>query len=193
MDERRWNQTQLGAAVGVNQATVSRWLKGAIPDPAQQERLRELIAGSPAGHYTPPPAILGQRDLPVYSAVEGGPGEIVVSTDAIEFVPRPWYLGEVKEGFAVLVVGESMVPAFRPGELAIVNPRLPAMRGRDHILTMENENGEFTATIKHVLGWTENDWKLEQYNPPTGRNRNFTLPRAKWTKALRVVGKYEGV
>lgn len=46
MKDRGWTQAQLGDAVGVKQSTVSRWLKGeSIPDPPQQDRLAELIAG----------------------------------------------------------------------------------------------------------------------------------------------------
>lgn len=142
--------------------------------------------------FAQPRVYLGTRDLPVYAAVEGGPGEIVVSTTPIEFVPRPWYLGEVKEGYAVLIVGDSMDPAFRPGEIAIVNPRLPPMRNKDHILIAEHEDGTFRATIKHVTGWSDKEWRLLQYNPPRGQKREFTLPRQTWGKALRVVGKYEG-
>ena len=79
--------------------------------------------------HRPAPEFLGERDLRVYAAVEGGPGVMVVSTDPIELVPRPWYMREVRDGYAVLVVGESMVPAFKPGDMAIVNPRLPPLRG----------------------------------------------------------------
>jgi len=199
MRARGWRQTELAAETGVTQPTVSRWLAGQVPDPVAQERLAQLAAAVPSGRpgaakagFIPPPTLLGERDLPVYAAVEGGPGEITVSTDPIDMVPRPWYLGSVKDGYAVLVVGESMIPAFRPGEMAIVNPRLAPLRNKDHILVKEAADGSFQATIKHLLGWTEEDWKLEQFNPPAGGQRLFTLSRQEWRRALRVVGKYDG-
>ena len=197
MQARQWRQTELAAATGVTQPTVSRWLAGQVPDPVAQERLARLAAAAPSAivpraSFVPPPALLGERDLPVYAAVEGGPGEITVSTDPIDMVPRPWYLGSVKDGYAVLVVGESMIPAFRPGEMAIVNPRLAPLRNKDHILVKEEADGSFQATIKHLLNWTDEEWKLEQFNPPAGRPRVFTLSRQAWRKALRVVGKYDG-
>jgi transcriptional regulator with XRE-family HTH domain len=209
---RGWRQAELAAAIGVTQPTVSRWLGGQLPDPLAQERLRQLINGAyadipairPAAQGLAPiglaeqqgPAfgltVAGERDLLVYAAVEGGPGDILVSTDPIDRVPRPWFMGTVRDGFAVLVVGESMVPAFRPGDMAIVNPRLPPMRGKDHIFTQQGADGSFRASIKHLRGYTQEEWQLEQYNPPSEDKRFYNLPRLEWARALRVVGKYDG-
>ncbi|MDQ0392203.1 transcriptional regulator with XRE-family HTH domain [Labrys monachus] len=206
LQARGWRQAELAAAIGVSQPTVSRWLGGQLPDPLAQERLRELIGGAYAnmpalrpglqdsGPGRPSPArdLLGERDLAVFAAVEGGPGDLVVSTDPIDIVPRPWFMGAVRDGFAVLVVGESMVPAFRPGDMAIVNPRLAPMRGKEHIFMQESVDGGFIATIKHLRGWTEQEWLLRQFNPPPGGQEEFSLPRALWRRALRVVGKFDG-
>lgn len=140
----------------------------------------------------PAPIFMGERDLKVFAAAEGGPGEMVVSTEPIELVPRPWYLRSVRDGFAVLVVGESMVPAFDPGDIAVVNPRLPPLRGKDVILVRAEEHGEFRATIKRLVSWTPTHWNLLQFNPAKGEKAEFSLPRREWPKALRVVGKYSG-
>lgn len=184
-------QTALADAAKVTQSTVSRWLSGRVPDPAQEARLRELLASSPPAppdNYRPEPQLFGPRDLKVFAATEGGEGEIVISTDPIELVPRPWFLGEVREGFAVVVTGESMAPAFRPGDMAIVNPRLSPMRDETHIFTTGDDAGasEWRASIKHLVGSTASEWSVEQYNPA----RKFKLPRTEWPRALRVVGKY---
>jgi transcriptional regulator with XRE-family HTH domain len=149
------------------------------------------LAALETGHR-PVPEFLGERDLKVFAAVEGGPGEMVVSTDPIELVPRPWYMREVRDGYAVLVVGESMVPAFKPGDMAIVNPRLPPLRGQDVILVGGEQTGEFRASIKHLEGWDARAWKLRQYNPPRGEKAELTWSKKDWPKALRVVGKYYG-
>ena len=136
----------------------------------------------------PPLQFLGERDLPVYASAEGGAGTMVISTDPIEMVPRPWYLGNVREGYAVLVIGDSMEPSFEAGDLAVVNPRLPPMRNKNVILVADEHEGGFTATIKRLLGWTDREWRLRQFNP----KKDFALPRKEWPKALRVVGKYDG-
>lgn len=184
-------QTALAAAAGVTQPTVSRWLKGQTPDPQQEARLRELLAGVPplqaAIDAPQQPMFLGERDLPVYAAVEGGPGELVISKDPIDFVPRPWYLGNVRDGYGVVVVGESMSPAYNPGDMAIVHPRVPVIINKTYIFSSDDGDGTFRGTIKKLVGQTATEWKVEQYNP----QRTFSLSKAEWPKAVRVVGKYE--
>jgi hypothetical protein len=39
--------------------------------------------------YRPPPDLLGERDMKLFSAAEGGPGEMVISTDPIDFLLAP--------------------------------------------------------------------------------------------------------
>ncbi len=200
------NLTELGVHVGVGRSAVSQWISETTEPSADNLRKAAIATGvsyewlatgrgqmSPSAqeapaHYTPPPEILGARDLPVYAAVEGGRGQMVVSTDPIELVPRPWYMREVRDGYAVLVVGESMFPAFEPGQMAIVNPRLPPMRDADVILVSGEGEGEFTASIKRLVNWTAQEWRVRQFNP----RKDFSLLRRDWPKALRVVGKYYG-
>lgn len=150
------------------------------PSPAPEEPIENIITKV----ETP----LGARDLPVFAAVEGGDGDLVVSTEPVDLVPRPWYLGEVKDGYGVIVTGESMYPAYEPGDTAIVNPRLPYLRGKVHIFTCESENSHFRASIKVLVKVTQTEWIVEQHNPP----KQFALPRSIWTHARRVVGKYNG-
>lgn len=186
---------------------------GQIPAPLQQQLEEAARPAGPSIVYRPPPRdpsgelreqaesqgdrlplpqFFGERDLKVFAAVEGGPGVMVVSTDPIETVPRPWYMKDVRDGYAVLVVGESMVPAFKPGDMAIVNPRLPALRGQDVILIGGEHEGEFRASIKHLEGSDAKVWRLRQYNPPRGEKGELAWPKKDWPKALRVVGKYYG-
>lgn len=191
-------QVALASAVGVTQPTVSRWLKGAIPDPAQEARLREILAGDGLSVSVGEPAqsigakqqeiSFGQRDLPVYAAVEGGPGELVITFEPIDYVPRPWYLGQVRDGYGVIIVGESMVPAYMPGDMAIVHPKMPVILNKTYIFSNESEDNNYKGTIKRLVGQTSTEWKVEQFNPPLV----FSLLKADWPKAVRVVGKYEG-
>jgi phage repressor protein C with HTH and peptisase S24 domain len=117
---------------------------------------------------------------------------MVVSTDPIELVPRPWYLKNVKDGYAVIVTGESMEPRYSPGEIVVINPRAPLIRGKDAIVHTATEGGDFRAMIKTYLGATADAWKLRQFNPPKGEKPDFSAPKRLWPFALRVVGRYDG-
>jgi len=188
-----WSQDQLASASGSSQSTVDRIEKGQfkrLPSdlPAIAHALDLDIPAVNLARIGVPDGRAARQELPVFAAAEGGAGEMVVSTDPIEFVPRPWYMREVRDGYAVLVVGESMIPVFEPGDMAIVNPRLPPIRGKDMIFIGNEAAGEFRASIKRLVSWTEKEWRVQQFNRP----KEFTMARQKWPKALRVVGKFYG-
>lgn len=195
------SQADFGESLGVSAQAVNGWLRGkAKPSQKTLTRMASvykadlnwLMGGEEAAPHTTAfvaskvETPLGARDLPVFAAVEGGEGDLVVSTEPVDLVPRPWFLGEVKDGFGVIVTGESMSPAYEPGDIAIVNPRLTYMRGKIHIFTAEGENTHFKATIKRLVSVTETDWVVEQFNP----SKKFKLPKSVWTKSMRVVGKF---
>lgn len=206
-EAKDWSQDDLAAHAKVSQQTIGKLETGAARSSKFIARIAAaldvqvgeldpdfaMVARIDArGNFRPPPDFFGDRDLPVYSAAEGGPGEMVVSTEAIEWVPRPWFMKEVKEGFAILIVGESMEPAYEPGDMAIVNPRLTPLRNKDAIFTTGEHGGvaggEFKATIKRLVRSDAKSWHVRQFNEP----REFALERKDWPKALRVVGKLSG-
>lgn len=50
LDRNGWNQSDLADACNVSQGTVSRWLKGTLPDPPAQTKLQKLIDGGPSSN-----------------------------------------------------------------------------------------------------------------------------------------------
>jgi len=172
-------------ALGVN----PEWLydgKGSMSDrapPTQPVSAPEARSG-----YTAPPQFFDGNDLPVFAAVEGGPGEMVVNSDPVDYVVRPWFLRNIKEGYAVIVSGESMVPLFEPGDMVLVNPRLPVVPGKAAIFVEGEERGEFNATVKRFVKSEPDIWRARQFNP----EKELALPKSRWRKALRIVGKYDG-
>lgn len=134
---------------------------------------------------TAPGEFVAKRDFPIYPAAMGGEGHVLITFEPLEYVERPAMLQHVSDAYGVLVVGESMVPAFRPGDVAWVNPRLPPMRETDVVLFHEPPAGEAECMIKQLNNWNGRDWVLEQFNP----RREFTASRAEWRTCHRVVGK----
>jgi len=130
--------------------------------------------------------LVGARDFPIYAAAEGGNGHLIVSFDAIEIVKRPAILEGVKGAYGLLIRGDSMIPAYRPGDMALIHPHLLPARDEDVILYDHPPDGSAEAIIKHLVGWTDKEWILEQYNP----KREWKEFKVDWPTCHRVVGKY---
>ena len=113
---------------------------------------------------------------------------MIVTTEPIEYASRPLALKHVPDGYGVLVVGDSMEPAYEPGDMVIVHPRKPAIKGRNAIFVSGEEHGAFRASIKRLIQETDDRWMVRQFNPP----KDFHLSKRDWPKALRIIGKFDG-
>jgi transcriptional regulator with XRE-family HTH domain len=195
MNERGWSQIDLAEICNVSQPTVSRWLKGATPDPVQQERLSSLIReGDDRMFLVKPDQSLfrpDKGDLKIYDSQERRAGEMFIDMQKPRFAPAPWFIGDSENCFAVMVSGETMAPAYRPGEYAISNAKLPQIRNRDHIFIRQDADGETRAVIRLLVAWDDETWTVETYNPPKNGPKTTVLQRDEWGQAHRIVGKYE--
>ena len=187
-------QAKLASKAGVPQSVISeiengkRKSTGSLPEIAQALGVKVGELDPRFGDADSPPTFMNNRDtMPVYASAEGGDGALIISTSEIDRVPRPYTLEGVSEAYAILITGESMSPAYEPGDYAWVNPRLPPMRDTDCVLyEIDGETGEAKATIKRLLTWTPKAWNLRQFNP----RKDFSVDRAQWNKYHRVVGNF---
>ncbi len=163
------------------------------PDWAMVSGIQPLMARSeppPREGSVPgsaPPA--SQRDLPIHSSAEGGEGFIIVTSDAVDWLPRPPPVAHVRRAYGLYITGESMVPEFEPGDIALVNPHLPVVPDTTCIFYGAHDD-EVRATIKRLRRKTGDTWYLKQWNPPDKMKAEFTLARKEWPICHRVVGKY---
>lgn len=140
-------------------------------------------------------AIIPDRDLyatgetlPVYAAAKGGDGHVIVTFEEIERVRMPQVLQGVVGGYGLLIDGESMVPAFFPGDTALVHPHLKPERGHNHIFYHKPSlGGEEEAIVKQLVAFNDREWTLKQWNPL----RTWKESRQIWQTCHRVVGKYD--
>lgn len=199
---RGWSQEQLAEAAGSSQSTITRvetgdW-KRMPSDLPKIARVLNLDFEAFVGE-TPPLKrslttselpLVGERNLPVFASAEAGSGAMVLTSDPVDYVRRPQPLANVKDGYALIVIGESMIPAFEAGDMLLVHPHLPPIPDSDVVLYSENDAGEVLVTVKRLRRITATDWHLIQWNPAPGRKKEFTLPRKDWQKCHRIVGKY---
>jgi phage repressor protein C with HTH and peptisase S24 domain len=79
-----------------------------------------------------------------------------------------------------------MMPVHEPGDLLLVHPGLPPIRGRDVLLMAAKRDGETLALVRRLGQSTPTDWIVRQFNPPA----EFPLSRTEWPNAYVIVGKY---
>lgn len=123
-------------------------------------------------------------DVPLYASAEGGQGALLIERDSIGTVKRPPLLQGVKDGYAIYLVGESMSPEFEPGDILMVNPRLPVLANTSCVFYARS-NDEPRAMVKRFLSATEDEWRVRQFSP----DKAFSLDRSEWETRHRIVSK----
>jgi transcriptional regulator with XRE-family HTH domain len=225
---RRWTHDEAAAAMGLSRGQYIKLERGergltertiARAQEAFGVSAEEVIS-NPRKLSKPviaSAALPGVRDLPVYTATPAGhgpdmAGEIIVRVDRpIEYVPRPWFLREVPDGWVLLMPSDEMEPAYDIGDSAIIDPRALVRPGKDAFFVHKDS----TEYLPHVLfakygHWLAEDspmvrgrvarltgsdraaWHVHQFNPPNGQKARFPLPRVAFPIALRIVGRYSG-
>lgn len=192
------SQTELAKRVGTTQATIDKI------ENDRSERSRFLPAvfaalGLPmdqiAAEVLRPPLVTaipakGSRskggDLPVYASAQGGEGEMIISFEPIDYVSRPGVLMNVRDGYAMYVVGDSMSPRYEPGDMALVNPHRAPKSGDDLVLFKQAPVGPTEALVKRLVRATADRWNLTQFNP----GKELALSRREWPVCHVIVGRY---
>jgi len=176
-----------------DRAAVNKMVKGTRQIADDEEGVILRILGEPervqdmfTPQIIPGTELVGALDLPVYAAAQGGDGHLIVTFDPIDYVKRPEPLKSVKGGYGLLITGTSMVPAYRPGDIALMHPHLPPVRDTEVALYHTPPGGEAEAIIKTLVGFNDRTWTLQQYNPA----REFEEFRKEWPICHRAVGKY---
>jgi phage repressor protein C with HTH and peptisase S24 domain len=171
--------------------TTVEWLTTGegIEDIRNQQPVDRTSPGSFTPVTLPGRPLVGERNLPVFAAAMGGDGHHIVSFDAIDYVKRPSLLENVRDAYGIYIIGTSMIPAYEPGDLALVNPHLPPTFNANVVLyhVPPFNIPEAEAMVKRVIGYDDRDWNLRQYNPA----KDFTESRADWPYCHRIVGKYD--
>ncbi|MEQ1755393.1 MAG: helix-turn-helix domain-containing protein [Micropepsaceae bacterium] len=190
---------QLSNELGVSQPAISQWETGKEP-PGRDSLTKlskvlgvsvsSLLDESDSTNVVLAPAQIPSAasmnvDVPVFGTVVGGAsGDFSFNGQVVDYVRRPPGVAKLRNMYALWIVGDSMSPWNRSGDLIYVSPARPPVHG-DHVVIefvggAEHEPG--TAMVKLLVAKTATQLKLRQYNP----DREFTLPLSR-VKAIHKV------
>lgn len=89
--------------------------------------------------------------------------------EVIEYLARPVALANDVNAYALTIVGDSMIPRYRPGERVAVSPRSVVAIGDDVIVQLRGPDGDGErikmVLIKELVRRTATYVELRQYRP----------------------------
>ncbi len=109
----------------------------------------------------------GPRNIPVLGVVVGGAkSDFHLNGETVSYVRRPAAISELSEVYALYVVGTSMAPRFKDGELIYVHKRTPAI-GDDVVIQLKPLDGGSPnrGFVKHLIRRNGTHIICGQYNP----------------------------
>ncbi|MCH7294121.1 LexA family protein [Acinetobacter higginsii] len=175
---KKVTQQQIADAIGVSKTSVIYWEKDEnLPKHESLMALSKalsvtpdfLLSGKSSGdlelNTSVPLSIVG-RLVPVISWIQAGAWTTVdsvpVGTQFEEWLPPNPKCG--KNGYGLEVVGESMLPDFRPGDRIYVNPDLQITDLKTGDLVIVSCQGDGEATFKKLIVESGNMF-LQPLNP----------------------------
>ncbi|PWC39879.1 LexA family transcriptional regulator [Azospirillum sp. TSO35-2] len=134
------------------------------------------IDGSAASQIAP---------MPVRAAARGGVDqEMFLEDGPIDWIARPDYLKNARDPYAMYVVGESMMPRFRPAQLLHVNPHKPPAPGAGVVVVKRNK----AVLVKEFVRRGPDAVTLREYQPA---DREFAVALEDLDTLHTVVGLQE--
>ena len=115
------------------------------------DKMRENSIPLHISDFVPADKLVGPADLPVYASAMGGPGAMVVTFEPIEYVKRPEPLAGVTKGYGVYVVGDSMEPKYKHGDMLLVHPSRPYKAGDYVVVIMSSSDATHEVMVKRFI------------------------------------------
>lgn len=98
--------------------------------------------------------------IPIRGGARGGNEQEMFLDEVIGYTARPGSLMNVKDGYSMYMVGDSMSPRYEPGWLLHINPHKPPKPGRD--VVVEKRNG--AVMVKTLVSWRNGQLELRSIN-----------------------------
>lgn len=190
-----YSQPKFAKLIGVSQSLIAQLESGAVTSTKHIFKIAKTLGVSvsvfdaSATEQAAPnaqPIVSGRADTPIYSSAEGGRGALIVTWEPVDWIVRPAPLLHARGGYGILVSGDSMFPAYEPGDTALVNPLIKPALMRDAIFFKGDGDDISEALIKRLVKASSTEWHVRQWNP----TRDFTLKKTEWTRCHAVIGKW---
>lgn len=189
--KRGWSQQQLADACATTRAQIDKLERGERRLTVDwMLRLAKPLDCLPAdllpmSNAPASSSFHADRLIPVRSAARGGPDQQMFLEDGpIDHRPCPGFVAHVRDAYAIYVVGDSMTPMYRHGQLLYINPHKPPTPGRGIVITKTNR----AVLIKELVRTTSFGLIVREYQP---KMREFTVAFDEIHEAHAVVGAEE--
>ncbi|MBP2228019.1 phage repressor protein C with HTH and peptisase S24 domain [Azospirillum agricola] len=160
-------------------------LLGLDPAPPAAAPARPRTAPPPLLRPMPSPPAAVAEPMPVRAAARGGVDqEMFLEDGPIDWVAKPDYLKNARDPYAMYVVGESMMPRFRPAQLLHVNPHKPPAAGSGVVVVKRSK----AVLVKEFVRRLPDGIVLREYQPD---DREFTVADTELDTIHTVVGLQE--
>lgn len=171
--KRGLSQADLARLANTTQQTVNRIERRLTRHSRAEATIREVLRLAPlrattAAATAPEPTTERMKPtaaMPIFGALDGNDGTIVVTGDVVGSMPR-----FAPTCYATYITSSAYAPAFRYGELAIINPALPPRAG-DTVIVFAVDGR--SARIAEFAGSTSESWELSEIGA-----KRFTLPKS---------------
>ncbi|KAA0589648.1 helix-turn-helix domain-containing protein [Azospirillum oryzae] len=173
---------KLAHPLGVEPALLLGLDVPAVP-PAASRPARPALA--PLLRTASVPPAQAAASMPVRAAARGGVDqEMFLDDGPIDWIARPDYLKNARDPYAMYVVGDSMMPRFRPAQLLHVNPHKPPAPGAGVVVVKRNK----AVLVKEFVRRVTDAVILREYRPA---DREFAVALEDLETLHTVVGLQE--
>lgn len=200
-EERKLSQADLAKRAGVSQGMIDKLERGETKRTMYAAELATALGvtigalidteGKPLAELPILEAIaVGDRrltdTLPIKAPMAGetadAQGFTNFSSNPVDVLGRPDFL--TKDCYCLYMPTEQMAPAYRAGDILLVNPHLP-VRLDDDVVVWKKVEGGCCLMAATLIGATTEWWTLQQYNP----SRQVRVDRNEFPRCEVIVGK----
>lgn len=171
---RKWRE--LADLLGIDHAAMGELMAESREELGRNTRLPRAVSESLRAEIPVRPNVrkgmpvngmFSGKQIPVLGqAVGGADGEYIFNGTIIDWLNAPPQLDKVAGAYSIFVDGDSMYPAYEPGQAAYVHPSRPPRAGNDVVVQIyAGEDEPPHGFLKRFVRYTPTKMVCQQFNP----------------------------